>query len=354
MAFYLKYRPQTVAQLDNEEIRRRLTAFLNNPNFPHAFLLTGPKGVGKTSAARIIAKVINCLNGASQKKPWQFTETCNQCRVCQAINKGNSLDVLEIDAASNRGIDEIRILRERIGLAPSVCRYKVYIIDEVHMLTTEAFNALLKILEEPPKHVVFVLCTTERQKVPETIISRCVNLTFTKAKIEEMLRAFQRIVQGEALTISQEALVLLARQADGSFRDGAKLLEQLAAFKKNDISLTDVESILALEQIKEKEILALILKKQAKEALDLIDKAVNQGVDPKTLSRAILSELRRLLLEVVTNEKKEKALLVNLQKLINLFSKADSEIRYCPVSQLPLELAVVEYCFTERGEDKHV
>lgn len=348
MAFYLKYRPQKISELDNKQIRERLLAFFSTSNFPHAFLFTGPKGIGKTSTARIIAKLINCQNGSSQKKKWQFSEPCNKCETCTSITKGANLDILEIDAASNRGIDEIRILRERIGLSPSSCIYKVYIIDEVHMLTTEAFNALLKTLEEPPKHVVFILCTTERHKIPETIISRCINITFTKATEEELLRAFARITKGEELTIAADGLKFIASYSDGSFRDGTKLLEQIASFKKSKISLDDVKSILSLEHIREKEIVAHIFKKEAKEALDLINLATNKGVDPKVLTRGLLLEFRKLLIQNVEEGKKSKITFDQLKKLINLFTKADSDIRYSPVAQLPLELAVVEYCYSNK------
>lgn len=345
MAFYLKYRPQKVSELDNKQVRERFSALFASNDFPHAFLFTGPKGIGKTSAARIIAKLINCKNGALQKKKWEFSEPCNKCETCTSITKGSNLDVLEIDAASNRGIDEIRILRERIGLAPSSCNHKVYIIDEVHMLTTEAFNALLKTLEEPPKHVIFILCTTERHKIPETIISRCVNIVFTKATEGELLRSFERITKGEKLTIDESALKFIASYSDGSFRDGTKLLEQIASFRKPKISLDDIRSILSLRHIKEKEIVAHIFKKEAKEALELINLATSSGVDPKVLTKGLLLEFRKILIQKVEQGEKDKITFDQLKKLINLFTKADSDIRYSPVSQLPLELAVVEYCF---------
>jgi len=173
--YFLKYRPQTIAELDLESVRHQLEQILKQEKIPQAFLFAGPRGAGKTSAARILAKAINC------RQP-KGVEPCNQCSLCREITAGSSLDVLEIDAASNRGIDDIRQLRERVGLAPAQAKYKVYIIDEVHMLTKEAFNALLKTLEEPPAHVVFVLCTTDPEKIIPTILSRLLRVDFRRGR----------------------------------------------------------------------------------------------------------------------------------------------------------------------------
>src|SRR5665213_65939 len=181
MVFYLKYRPQKIKDLDSQEVRERLLKILASDNLPHAFLLTGPKGLGKTSAARIVAKSVNCTNRKKGE-----AEPCGKCEACLSITNGTNMDVIEIDGASNRGIDEMRDLREKIRLAPLSSKKKVYIIDEVHMLTTEAFNALLKTLEEPPAHAIFILCTTEPQKVPATIVSRCLHVSFKSPTKEEM------------------------------------------------------------------------------------------------------------------------------------------------------------------------
>jgi DNA polymerase III, subunit gamma and tau len=195
MVFYRKYRPQKIDDLDSKEVRETLTSVLSQESPHHAFLFTGPKGLGKTSSARIVAKVINCTTPAIKRK--NGFEPCDQCESCVSIANGTNMDILEIDAASNRGIDEIRDLKEKIRLAPASSKMKVYIIDEVHMLTTEAFNALLKTLEEPPMHAMFILCTTEAQKVPATIISRCFHIAFKKATEDELVRSFQRIAKGE-------------------------------------------------------------------------------------------------------------------------------------------------------------
>jgi len=232
MVFYRKYRPQKIDELDSASVRDTLHAVLQK-DVPHAFLFTGPKGLGKTSTARIVAKVVNC-----ERKKKGSVELCNECDQCVSITNGTNVDVLEIDAASNRGIDEIRELKEKIRLAPVAAKRKVYIIDEVHMLTTEAFNALLKTLEEPPSHAMFILCTTEAHKVPETIVSRCFQILFKPATEEELVRSFKRIVEGEKLNIDDEALKYIAYLADRGFRDGAKALEEVFLLAKPGEKIT--------------------------------------------------------------------------------------------------------------------
>ncbi len=346
MAYYLKYRPQTVNDLDSDEIRTQFVSLFSKQDFPHAFLFTGTRGIGKTSTARIIAKIVNCTKGALKKKKWEFTEPCNKCEMCQAITKGNSLDILEIDAASNRGIDEMRSLREKINLSPSQAKYKVYIIDEVHMLTTEAFNALLKTLEEPPKHALFILCTTERHKVPDTIASRCTTVVFKKANEKELLRSLKRVVKGEGITIGDEALKSIAGFSDGSFRDATKTLEQLTAGKSEEIKADDVKKMLFSADINEEELVRCVLDKKVKEALETVQKSVELGVDPKQLNLRLLSVLRIKLLEEVAKRNKSEEI-SNLTKLIRLLSKAEGEIKYVPIGQLPIELAIVDYCYSK-------
>nr|MBP9719397.1 DNA polymerase III subunit gamma/tau [Candidatus Levybacteria bacterium] len=227
MVFYRKYRPQTIEELDSEDVKKTLQSILTTGSIPHAFLFTGPKGLGKTSTARIVAKYVNC-----QGKEEKNVKPCNQCESCLSITNGTNLDVLEIDGASNRGIDEMRDLREKIRLLPVSANKKVYIIDEVHMLTTEAFNALLKTLEEPPLHAMFILCTTEPHKVPATILSRCFHIQFKKATTPDLVHAFERIIKAENVEAEPEALIRIASFADGSFRDGVKVLEEIVLSAK--------------------------------------------------------------------------------------------------------------------------
>src|SRR5260221_808707 len=223
MVYYRKYRPQTISELDSEKVRDTLYAVLSGKEIPHAFLFTGPKGLGKTSTARIVAKVVNCL--AKRAEGSHSIEPDNTCDQCISITNGTNIDVLEIDGASNRGIDEIRELRDRVNLAPSRAKKKIYIIDEVHMLTNEAFNALLKTIEEPPSHVMFIFCTTEPHKVPATIMSRCFHVSFNLAIEEEIVHSLKRIVIGEKLHIDNEVLHLIAQMAEGGFRDAPQILE---------------------------------------------------------------------------------------------------------------------------------
>ena len=219
MVYYRKYRPQTLDEIIGQEhIKNALKKAHESNRLSHAYLFAGPKGSGKTSTARILAKMINCEVGGP----------CNKCSTCLSITDGSNLDLIEIDAASNRGIDDIRELREKIKLAPTSSKKKVYIIDEVHMLTTEAFNALLKTLEEPPSHVLFILATTDPHKIPQTILSRVQRFDFQAAKEEEIIEYLKNVIKIEKLKISDEALNLIAKKSEGSFRDGLKILDQLS------------------------------------------------------------------------------------------------------------------------------
>lgn len=347
--YYLKYRPQKVSELDLTEVRENLQKILKSSKIPHALLFSGPKGTGKTSAARIMAKTINCLKKTKEDEP------CGKCDICQEITAGSSLDLIEIDAASNRGIDDIRSLREKIKLSPARCRYKVYIIDEVHMLTTEAFNALLKTLEEPPAHAVFILCTTEPQKLPETIISRCLELKFRRSKPEELVHSLEKIVKGEKLILEKGALALIAQRADGSFRDGQKILDQLAA-GGGKISLLETQKLLGqIEELKPEKLLHLLADKDLKGCLLEIDRIVNFGADLEIYLQSLLEKLRLMLLKIIGVEisnGQETDLIENLDKtamiqLINVFTKAASEMKFTPIPQLPLELVAVEWCQDE-------
>ncbi len=342
MVFYLKYRPKKISELDSSELVEKLTSLLkgNLPDkIPHAFLFTGPKGLGKTSTARILAKAINCTN----RKPDEI-EPCNKCDSCNSINNGSNLDVLEIDGASNRGIDEIRDLREKIRLSPVSSLKKIYIIDEVHMLTTEAFNALLKTLEEPPDHAFFILCTTEVQKVPETILSRCTNIKFSKATLSDFTSSFGRIAKGEELKIDKEALAQIARLSDGSFRDGAKILEELSTSSKN-ITLELIEKKYKTQSI-DKSVLDLIEsfeKKDSKKGIKIVSDLAADAADFKIIVESLIDTLHKNLIAQIGGESPSGLNLQEVKKLIEMLVKTHSSIKYAVLPQLPLELTIIEW-----------
>ena len=343
MVFYRKYRPQKIEELDSSEVREKLYSVLKSPSVAHAFLFTGPKGLGKTSAARIVAKVLNC------EKKTKGVEPCNKCEQCKSITNGTNMDILEIDGASNRGIDEIRDLREKIRLSPLSARKKVYIIDEVHMLTQEAFNALLKTLEEPPSHVVFILCTTEPHKVPSTILSRCLHIQFRKATQDELVRSFERIVKAEKIKGDLEALNLIASLSDGSFRDGSKLLEEivlLAGRKKITKELVEKKYKVSSIRYQVSKILEFLENRDTKSSLELVSKLVEQGADMKFFMETLISELHAMLLDKVgieTDAKKTELTIENIKHLIELSGKAIGELKYAVLPQIPLELVIVEW-----------
>lgn len=356
MVFYRKYRPQKISELDNTAVRDILLSVLPKKNSPHAYLFTGPKGLGKTSAARIVAKVLNC------EKKKDSLEPCNKCTQCTSISNGTSMDILEIDAASNRGIDEIRDLREKVRLAPLSAVKKVYIIDEVHMLTTEAFNALLKTLEEPPGHVVFILCTTESHKVPATILSRCFHIQFTLATPQELKRSLKRITNEEDIRIEDDALDYIAKLSDGSFRDGTKLLEEVfltVGKKKITKELVEEKLHISNSATVVEEMLVALQQKNTKQAIRLVGVLTKNGTDLKYFLESIISELHSMLLAKAgvgkESEIAKKYQLPEIKKLVELFGNAHKELKTAVIPQLLIELAIIDYCqtYTDLPVDSH-
>ncbi|MDP3987792.1 MAG: DNA polymerase III subunit gamma/tau [Candidatus Levybacteria bacterium] len=352
MVFYLKYRPQKIEELDSENIRNRLYSVLSGKTVSHAFLFTGPKGLGKTSTARIVAKALNC-----EKK--KVIEPCNKCSQCVSITNGTNMDILEIDGASNRGIDEIRDLREKIKLLPLRASKKVYIIDEVHMLTTEAFNALLKTLEEPPSHAVFILCTTEPQKVPATILSRCFHISFKKATKDELLHSFARIAKSEKIVLEKEALDCIASLSDGSFRDGVKILEEILITsdgKKVTKEMVEKRYQVSGIRFQVSGLLEHLEKRDTKKAFLLISEVVEKGTDLKYFLEKIVDDLHSQVLKNIGIEKEDYQknttfTISELKNLIELFTKAHSELKYAVLPQLPLELAIIEWGTNQTNQD---
>lgn len=351
MVFYRKYRPETLEELDSKEVREKLLSILSKGSV-HALLFTGPKGLGKTSAARIVAKIVNCEKLAKDKKlkTKNQSEPCNKCSQCISIASGTNIDVLEIDGASNRGIDEIRDLREKVRLSPARAFKKVYIIDEVHMLTTEAFNALLKTLEEPPAHVVFVLCTTEPHKVPPTIASRCFQVAFKKASRAELMRSLTRIVKSEKIAIDQDALFSICDLADGSFRDGTKILEEFSTEGRKKVTKEMVEQEYQISNISSHTdlMLGFLAEKDTKKAIQLVGRLVEQGVDMKYFLEQLIFKLHNLLLDRVGVLKDlQTSLSLNIREikeLTELLTKASSQLKFAVLPQLPLEMAIVQWC----------
>lgn len=330
MSLYLKYRPKTIEELDLSSVREALLRVVKSGQLSHAYLFTGPRGAGKTSAARILARVANC-----EKNNKGLAEPCNTCLACEEILTGRAVDVLEIDAASNRGIDDVRELKEKIGLAPARMRRKVYIIDEVHMMTTEAFNALLKTLEEPPGHALFILCTTEAHKVPETIESRCSRVLFTKASNQEMLRSLGRVVKGEGAKIEKEALDLLASSVDGSFRDGVKILEQVTA-DGGEVGIEEMEKVLTgASGYEPSKLVQALVEKDLSGSLAKLREGVEAGVELSYLTVRVMTGLRDLIVEKGRGE---------LVELVNKLDGAAARMGESPVPSILLEMVVVEWC----------
>ncbi|HVF69137.1 MAG TPA: DNA polymerase III subunit gamma/tau [Xanthomonadales bacterium] len=364
MVFYRKYRPQTIDDLDSSDVRESLSSILSKTPPAHALLFTGPKGLGKTSSARIVAKVVNCtgrakgkresVKGKGQKElhPSPFTlnadiKPCGACESCVSITDGTNMDILEIDAASNRGIDEIRDLKEKIRLSPLSAKMKVYIIDEVHMLTTEAFNALLKTLEEPPIHAMFILCTTEQQKVPATILSRCFHIAFKKATEDELVRSFMRIAKGENITVDRETLKFIAGISDGAFRDGVKILEEMSFLTDKKIItkklIEEKYNVISLNKSVD-DMVSYLIDQNVKKALALVTQITDQGIDIKYFTQSLIENIHNRILDEVADGK-EKGLSESVRDLIkiaNTLSVAYQDAKQAVIPQLPLELAIID------------
>ena len=285
-----RYRPQGFEDLVGQGmVSQALKNAIQSDRVGHAYLFTGARGVGKTSTARILSKALNCEHGP--------TETpCHKCDICESIAAGDDVDVLEIDGASNRGIDEIRQLRSNVSVRPSRSRFKIYIIDEVHMLTKEAFNALLKTLEEPPEHVKFIFCTTDPEKIPITVLSRCQRFDFSPVGVEEIVARLQHIVTTEGSEADHEALRLLARKAAGSVRDSQSLLEQLLSFTSDKITVEAVNSMLGTAGTARLfGVVSALASRDAASALRELDQAIGDGVDAGQLTEQLLGCIRDLL-----------------------------------------------------------
>ncbi len=315
-ALYRKWRPQTFEEVKGQEhITRTLANAVKTGKIAHAYLFVGPRGVGKTSVARIFAKALNCKKGPTP-------HPCNVCTNCVKITKGISLDVLEIDGASNRGIDQIRDLKERIKFASVEGRYKIYIIDEVHMLTNEAFNALLKTLEEPPSHVIFIFATTDPQKLPSTILSRCQRFDFRRLSPDIIEEEIEEILNRESIEYEKDALLLVSTFADGSMRDALSILEQVISYTEGHITYEKTLDILGIAG---DEVIYSILKSvkegERKDIIKAISSALERGIDLQSLYRDILNMLRDLSLYMIGGSRLLKDLPASYIKRLEFLSK---------------------------------
>ena len=355
VALYRKWRPQRFEQLVGQEhISRALKNALAADKLAHAYLLCGPRGTGKTTTAKIIAKTVNCLNSKSG-------EPCNQCEICETITNGNFMDILEIDGASNRGIEEIRALKEKVNLVPTQGMYKVYIIDEVHMLTPEAFNALLKTLEEPPRHVIFIFATTEPHKLPPTILSRCQRFDFYRISIDFIVKRLEYICEESKIPFDKEALVILARLAQGGMRDALSLMDQCLSYGEQKLEFNQVREalgIVATEDIHD--VVTLLFLKDIKQLLYKLNVRIDEGKDIRQFAGQCLDYIRNLLIYKSCDEqilddlgREEKAFLkkhkdISVKKIhfaLQCISKAEAEMRWSNNPRLLLEMAFFKYIF---------
>ena len=348
-----KWRPQVFEEVVGQKhITQALQNGISQQRVAHAFLFAGARGVGKTSTARILAKALNCEKGP-QINP------CNQCANCQEITHGTSIDVIEIDGASNRGIDEIRELRENVRYTPAKSRYKIYIIDEVHMLTKEAFNALLKTLEEPPPHIIFIFATTEPHKIPATILSRCQRYDFKRIPFREVVGSLKRIVEEEGIQISQRGLLSIAQESEGSLRDAESLLDQVIAYAGKQIHDEDITEVLGLIDRKIlSDTIEAIADRDVERCMETVEQVYHFGYDLQHFCREILQYLRHLILIKLSQhperlmelpeeelaflkKQAEKFQFDQLNHLFSLLLKGEQEIAQSAFPRTMLEVALI-------------
>ena len=388
LVLYRKYRPQKFSEIIGQEhVVQTLANAISSGMVSHAYLFAGPRGSGKTTMARILAKAVNCRN----RKDNQF-EPCNKCSSCMEIMENRSLDLLEIDAASHRGIDEIRELRDGIKFAPSKSKYKVFIIDESHQLTKEAANALLKTLEEPPSHAIFILATTEIHKMIPTIISRCQRFDFRKLTLLEIIKRLEIVSEKEkikvaeagassppfanARVIEKTVLELIAVNSGGSIRDAESLLDQVLTFsgataEKKEIKTENIKDLLGLVEINTiSKLCDFLCQKKAPEAVNFLNEIADKGSDLQEFAKALINYLRQALIlkisggevanPIITGLTKEELKLLQaqtlnfkeeeLRRILNLFLEAENKMKYSSILQLPLELAIIEAIEAKRTD----
>jgi len=367
---YRKYRPQNFSEVVGQNyIKITLQNEIQSGNIAQAYLFCGPRAVGKTTMARVFSKSVNCLN----KKKTEF-EPCNKCAICQDINSNRDLDIMEIDAASHTGVDNVReniIASTRV--TPSRCKYKIFIIDEVHMLSISAFNALLKIIEEPPSFVIFILCTTEVHKVPNTIISRCQRFDFRRININDIVKKLNYIAKKENIKIDKNILETIARQSEGYMRDAESLLGQIISISGKEITAEKADLVIPRSDINEiVNLIDILAKKDSAGGVRLINKLVDDGVDLKKFVSDLIEIIRKLMLGKINSGLSERLGLelgesfeniidragqsLSLERLIYLiesFIRAKNKIKESHIPQLPIELAIIQSC-QQAGLSKNI
>ncbi len=360
IVLYRKYRPQTFKEIVGQNhVVKTVTSAISSGNVSHAYLFAGPRGTGKTTIARLLAKAVNCEDSKNY-------EPCDKCPSCLEFANGQALDLVEVDAASRTGVENIRELLDVVRSGTLRSKYKVFIIDEVHMLSKSAFNALLKTLEEPPSHTIFVLATTEVHKVLPTILSRSQRFDFKRLTLSEITGRLKMITKKEKIKAEKGGLELIAVNADGSMRDAESMLGQVIAFsgQDNEITIKEIREVLGIVDINlVMKFTGILAEKKVSQALNFVNKLVDQGHDLTQFDNSLVSYLRRLLFikvdkslsdlvaEDLTKEQlkviltqSQKFSLEELSNLVDLFIRVGREIKYSSISQIPLELAIIEVC----------
>lgn len=363
VALYREWRPKVFGDIIGQEhITRTLENQIEQGRIAHAYLFCGTRGTGKTTTAKVFAKAVNCINPVG-------IEPCGKCEICTGIDSGSMMDVIEIDAASNNGVDNIRDLRDDVKYPPSICKYKVYIIDEVHMLSTQAFNALLKTLEEPPAHVIFILATTEFQKVPATIVSRCQRFDFKRIKSDDIVKRLRRIAEQENVDVDDRTLNLIARSSDGAMRDALSIFDQCISSGGGNVSYEDALSMLGITTDEYLiRIADAVAKKETPECISLIDELVINGKDVFQFIKDLTMHFRNLLIASVNANavdilnvsdemfeefkiQSKKFSTEGILRNINILSEAETNAKWVSQPRIVLEMAIIKMCKVELCTD---